>query len=90
MGCAGLEAEAMKRAIAVLAELLDIHNKCDQERLQEMDEAYTEAALWEREGDHYGKNFHQGRASGMTQASIIFDRVRRALTPGDKTYPKTK
>jgi hypothetical protein len=57
----------------------------DRQRLVEHEEAEAEAAKWKAEGDMYGWNFHQGKAGGMTTASIIFYRVWKvldaALTP---------
>ncbi len=65
--------------VEVLERLLQVHRNADEQRLCEMDEARDESVKWKAEGDMYGWNFHEGKASGMTQASIIFFRVRREI-----------
>jgi len=60
--------------------LLALFNECDKERLEETNTAHDEAAYWKREEeDMYGWNFHEGKSSGVTHASIIFGRVRRRI-----------
>jgi hypothetical protein len=67
--------EAEAKLVKALAEF----DAANAERLQETNNAHEEANRWKAEGDMYGWNFHEGRASGTTWASIIFYRVRRML-----------
>lgn len=66
-------------AEALLARALETFKLADKERLQAVHDANDEAEKWKSEGDMYGWNFHVGKAGGMTEASIIFYRVRRLL-----------
>jgi hypothetical protein len=59
--------------------LMEIWKECDEERLDLVNKSRNESEKWRSEGDMYGWNFHQGVASGMVQASIVFDRIRRFL-----------
>jgi len=53
--------------------------KCEEERLTKTYACRDEAERWKAEGDWYGWNFHQGRASGTIEASFIYNRMRRAM-----------
>jgi hypothetical protein len=55
--------------------------ECDRERLEFTNKCRIEASKWEREGDEYGWNFHQGVASGTVQASFIYAKVERRFAP---------
>jgi hypothetical protein len=57
----------------------DLFRSADEERLQGVHAAQKEAEKWKSEDDWHGWNFHQGKASGMTESSIIFHRVLRGL-----------
>lgn len=70
------EAEKLRKAIR---EAFDLFTAADEQRLEGVQDAHTEAEKWKAEGDMYGWNFHQGKAGGMTEASIIFYRVFRRL-----------
>lgn len=69
----------MSEAQEILRGLLEDFKAIDAERLKETDEAHAEAAKWKAEGDMYGWNFHEGKAGGITIASIMFDRLRRKM-----------
>ena len=78
--------EELRRVTADNAELLDFLNQlkalfrtCDNERLNRLEESRDEAEKWKGEGDWFGWNFHQGRAGGMNEASIIFYRMKRLI-----------
>jgi hypothetical protein len=58
---------------------VEMFKAADAERLDDVYKAQAEANKWKAEGDMYGWNFHQGMSSGMTSASIIFNRVFRRL-----------
>lgn len=51
----------------------------EDERLEKTREFRDEADQWQREGDWFGWNFHQGRSSGTIEASFIYDRMRKEL-----------
>lgn len=68
--------DQMREAIQ---EAFDLFKTADDERLNGVHEAHAEAQKWKAEGDMYGWNFHQGKAGGMTEASIIFNRAFRRL-----------
>ena len=69
----------VKQLESEIREAFDLLKAADAQRLDEVYEAQTEAEKWKSEGDMYGWNFHQGKAGGMTQASIIFYRGIRRL-----------
>lgn len=55
--------------------------ECDRERLEFTNQCHDKATKWEREGDSYGWNFHQGVASGTVQASFIYAKIERRFAP---------
>lgn len=63
----------------ILEIALTAFKSADEQRLLETEQAHAEAARWKAEGDMYGWNFHEGRASGTIAASIIFHRVKRLI-----------
>ncbi|MDE2106927.1 MAG: hypothetical protein KGL39_57465, partial [Patescibacteria group bacterium] len=64
---------------SVIQQALELCKEADNERLSGQQEAHRESAKWKAEGDMYGWNFHEGKAGGMNEASIIFYRVRRFI-----------
>lgn len=69
----------VKRLESAINEAFALFKAADAERLSGTHAAHDEAEKWKAEGDMYGCNFHQGKSSGMTEASIIFYRVFRRL-----------
>ena len=69
----------VKQLESAIKEAFDLFRTADDERLDGVYKAQAEAEKWKAEGDMYGWNFHQGKAGGMTEASIIFYRVFRRL-----------
>lgn len=69
----------VKKLEATINEACEVFKTSDAERLEGVYKARDEAEKWKSEGDMYGWNFHQGKAGGMTEASIIFYRVYRRL-----------
>lgn len=65
--------------VGVIQQALELCKEADNERLSGQEEAHRESAKWKAEGDMYGWNFHEGKAGGMNEASIIFYRVRRFI-----------
>lgn len=57
----------------------DLFRAADEARLDGAHAAHAESQKWKSEDDWHGWNFHQGKASGMTESSIIFHRVLRSL-----------
>jgi len=53
----------------------DKDNICESE----MESAEKESKYWEREGDMYGKNFHEGRWSGMNAADIRVQPIKSEM-----------
>jgi len=69
----------VKKLEATIKEAFELFRAADNERMDGVYAARDEAEKWKAEGDMYGWNFHQGKACGMTEASIIFYRVYRRL-----------
>lgn len=74
----------------MLSAIIAEWNSCDEQRLKEMQEAYTEAQKWEKDGDGYSKNFHEGKAGGMTSSAIIFHRLKRFVEGLQKQHRTAK
>jgi hypothetical protein len=72
----------VKKLEATIKETCDVFKAADAERLDGVHKACDEAERWKADDDMYGWNFHQGKSSGMTEASIIFNRAFRRLMAG--------
>lgn len=78
--CENIDLEIkVKRLEDAIKEAFELFKAADEQRFCEVKQSHDEAEKWRSEGDMYGWNFHQGKAGGMTQASIIFYRVFRRL-----------
>lgn len=74
-----VEARTVDRCAEGLERLIAVFKEASEKRYAIVDESYAEAAKWKAEGDGYGYNFYQGRASGCNQSDIFYFAVHRQI-----------